>query len=228
MPPDTGSLRGTVDAADRLRQGAAALELELSDERLQQLLDYAALLVKWNAVYNLTAVRDPQEILIHHLLDALAVIPVLRRHAPLDRASVADVGSGAGIPGIPLAIVQPHARVLLVEPVGKKSAFQRQVCCELALTNVEVCHGRAESLRRPTDLVICRAFASLVDFVAASRGLMGPDTLLAAMKGRRAETERERTSLPDDCSVSIEPVRVPFLPAERHLVLIRRSRGTRG
>jgi 16S rRNA (guanine527-N7)-methyltransferase len=228
MRPESCALPAGAEPLDLLRLGATELGLELSGATLQRLIDYVALLVKWNAVYNLTAVRDPGDILVQHLLDVLAVIPSIRRHHSIDRASVADIGSGAGIPGIPLAIIHPGAQVLLVDPVGKKSAFQRQACAELALTNVEVCNGRAEALTRPTDLVICRAFASLADFVKATAGLVGPDTLLVAMKGQRAECERERAALPADYAVTIEPVQVPFLAAQRHLVLIRRSSGIRG
>jgi len=131
------------------------------------------------------------------------------------------VGSGAGLPGLPLAIVHPTSRVLSIEPVGKKIAFQRQACAELALTNVELHTGRAEDVRRPTDLVLCRAFASLAAFVRASAGLQGRGTLLAAMKGRRTEVEDEVAALPRSIAVEVVPVSVPFLDAHRHLVLMR-------
>lgn len=210
-----------ADLPGTLARGAEALGLVLSEAAARRLLAYVALLGKWGAVYNLTAIRDPARILVEHVLDALAIVPVLRRHVDLDAASVADVGSGAGLPGLPLAIVHPTSRVLSIEPVGKKIAFQRQVCAELALTNVELHAGRAEDVRRPTDLVLCRAFASLAAFVRASAGLQGRGTLLAAMKGRRTEVEDEVAALPRSIAVEVVPVSVPFLDAHRHLVLMR-------
>jgi 16S rRNA (guanine527-N7)-methyltransferase len=224
MPPERGPKAGApsgVELSRTLRQGVTELGLALDDTTLQRLLDYLALLAKWNAVYNLTAVRDPTQMLVQHLLDSLAVIPPLERRLDLAHASVADVGSGAGLPGIPLAIVHPGARVLSIDPVGKKTAFQRQVCSELALTNFNVYTGRAEALATPCDLVICRAFASLVDFVDAAAGLTGPSTLLAAMKGQREGIDAEIAALGGHFTVEVEPLRVPFLAAERHLVLLR-------
>ncbi|MEI7443931.1 MAG: 16S rRNA (guanine(527)-N(7))-methyltransferase RsmG [Burkholderiales bacterium] len=221
--PPTGAARTEVDLAGLLAEGAAELGLGLTEPTLRKLLDYLALLRKWNAVYNLTSVRDPAQMLVQHLLDALAVLPALRARLDLDRATVADVGSGAGLPGLPLAIVHPGARLVSIEPVGKKTAFQRQVCGELALTNVEVVTARAETLRRPMDLVTCRAFASLADFVDTAAGLTGPSTLLAAMKGTRREIDDELDALPPDCTAGVEAIHVPFLDAERHLVLIRRG-----
>ncbi len=212
---------GTIDLSKLLRQGVAELGLVLDDPTLRQLLDYLGLLRKWNGVYNLTAVRDPAQMLVQHLLDSLAIIPALRRHVDLARVTIADLGSGAGLPGIPLAIVQPTAKVLLIDPVGKKSAFQRQASAELALTNVDVYNGRAESLQRPCDVVICRAFASLNDFVAAGAGLIGPSTLFVAMKGQRSEIEAETAALPAGYVTETEALQVPFLSAERHLVVIR-------
>lgn len=229
MRPDPRRIAEPLDGVDLpqlLRQGVAELGLVLDEPTLRQLLDYLALLRKWNAVYNLTAIRDPAQMLVQHLLDALAVVPVLRRHLDLARATIADVGSGAGLPGLPMAIVQPTAHIVSIEPVGKKAAFQRQACSELALTNVEVYTGRAESMSRAFDLVTCRAFASLADFVDASAGLLGPTTLLAAMKGQRAGLEAEIAALPPDCTAEVEPVQVPFLSAERHLVLIRHAQAT--
>ena len=226
MPPEQrspGVPPAALDLPQMLRQGVAELGLTLDASTLQRLLDYLALLRKWNAVYNLTAVREPEQMLIQHLLDSLAIIPSLRRLVDLDQASIADVGSGAGLPGIPLAIVHPTARVLSIEPVGKKTAFQRQVCSELALTNINVYTGRAESLSTPGDIVVCRAFASLVDFVDAAAGLTGPSTLLVAMKGQRNGIDAEIAALGAGFTVEVEPLRVPFLPAERHLVLMRRT-----
>jgi 16S rRNA (guanine527-N7)-methyltransferase len=226
MPPESRATLARSVRADlphRLGQGVADLGLVLDDPTLRRLLAYLDLLVKWNGVYNLTAIRDPQQMLAHHLLDALSILTPLRQRIDLAHATLADVGSGAGLPGIPLAIVEPGATILSIEPVGKKTAFQRQVCAELALTNVDVYTGRAEALTRPVDLVLCRAFASLATFVDVAAGLVGPDTLLAAMKGQRAEIETEIAALPPGLVATVEPLRVPFLDADRHLVFIGRA-----
>jgi 16S rRNA (guanine527-N7)-methyltransferase len=223
MQPDRRLSGGEVDLPALLAQGSVELGLSLDEATLRRLLDYLVLLRKWNSVYNLTSVRDPAQMLVQHLLDSLAVVPALRKRLDLDRATLADIGSGAGLPGLVIAILHPATLVVSIEPVGKKTAFQRQVCAELALTNVEVVTARAETLGRTVDLVLCRAFASLVDFVDAAVGLTGPDTLLAAMKGQRREIAEELEALPADCTTGIEPIRVPFLDAERHLVLIRRG-----
>jgi 16S rRNA (guanine527-N7)-methyltransferase len=209
--------------ARRLQEGAAQVGLDLAPPEHEKLLALLSLMSKWNAVYNLTAVRDPEQMLIQHLLDSLAIITPLSRHLDLSGATIADVGSGAGLPGLPLAIVFPRAKVLSIEPVGKKVAFQRQSCAELALTNVEVFAGRAQALTRQVDLVICRAFASLPDFVDAAAGLIGPSTLVVAMKGQRAGLESECAELPTHCQVEIEALQVPFLDAQRHLVIVRHA-----
>ena len=210
---------------DLLHEGTVALGLELHQACRDKLLAYLNLMIKWNAVFNLTAIRDPRQMLIQHLLDSLSVIPVLRRHLDLDHAELADVGSGAGLPGLPIAMVCPSVRLVSVEPVGKKAAFQRQVAAELALTNVEVYAGRVESLDRPVDLVTCRAFASLADFLKGSFGLIRKGTVLAALKGQGIEVDAECAALPPACQIEIEPLDVPFLLAQRHLVLIRNAPG---
>ena len=211
-PPDLGA---------RLDAGLSQLGLSPDATTRQRLLDYLGLLAKWNAVYNLTALREPELMLVQHLLDALALVPVLRRHLDPDGTTVADVGSGAGVPGLVLAIVESGIHLLSIEPVGKKAAFQRQVCAELGLTRVEVIARRAESVSRPVDAVVCRAFTSLRDFVAVTAGLGGPETLRFAMKGRREEIDTELRALPAGCSASVEPITVPFLDAQRHVVILR-------
>lgn len=210
-----------MDLEAELRAGIQALDLVLSDRQVGQLLDFLALLRKWNAVYNLTAVRDPGAMLTQHVLDSLAVVQPLRRYLALDRALIADVGSGAGVPGLVLGIVLPQARILSIEPVGKKIAFQRQVSAELALTNVEIYAGRAEAVHRPVDLLISRAFASLADFRHACLGLIAPHTLLSALKGQRSSIEAETRTLPAGSIVELCPLAVPGLKAERHLVVVR-------
>jgi len=197
------------DAA--LDRGLGELGLELGPAARERLLGYLALLVKWNRTYNLTAIRDPLAMVTHHLLDSLSVLP----HLPLAalRPRVADAGSGAGLPGIPLAIARPQWRVALAESSQKKAAFLRQAAIELALGNVEVHEGRVEAWRpQPLfDLVISRAFSALGEFIAACRHLVVPGGTLAAMKGTRPRDLKAGCSL-----ISLH---VPLLDAQRHLVL---------
>jgi 16S rRNA (guanine527-N7)-methyltransferase len=212
------------DLEGDLRSGLNTLDLPLPDDTVERLLTYLQLLAKWNAVYNLTAVRDPHAMLIQNVLDSLAVVRPLRAALDLDHARIADVGSGAGLPGLLFAIVCPAAQVLSIEPVGKKTAFQKQVAAELALTNVEIFTGRAEAVSRPTDLVVSRAFAALAEFLSVCKGLIGPDTVVAALKGQRAGIDTECAALPAGWEVDITPVTVPGLAAQRHLVLMQPAR----
>lgn len=214
------SIPNPTELAGTLEEGLQALRLELAANTRQRLLDYLSLMVRWNAVYNLTAIRDPREMLTHHLLDSLAIVTPLRAILDLDHARIADIGSGAGLPGIPLAIVCPEAHVLSVEPVGKKAAFQRQVAAELSLTNLEVLNVRVETLARPVDLVTCRAFASLTDFLSLASGLIAPDTWVAAMKGQRAEIDAELKEIEPASPATVLTLQVPFIAAQRHLVLL--------
>ncbi|TMH29247.1 MAG: 16S rRNA (guanine(527)-N(7))-methyltransferase RsmG [Betaproteobacteria bacterium] len=200
-----------------LERGLEQFALDLPASAREQLLQYQALLVKWNRVYNLTAIRDPLGMVSHHLLDSLAVLPHLSLPAG---ARVADAGSGAGLPGIPLALARPQWRVALIEANQKKAAFLRQASIELELRNVEVHEGRAEAWR-PAEafaLVVSRAFTSLAEFVATCRHLVAPRGLLAAMKGKHPRAELG--DLPADvrCKAVIA-LNVPFVKAERHLVL---------
>jgi 16S rRNA (guanine527-N7)-methyltransferase len=194
-----------------LDRGLAEMALALPREGRELLLDYVALLGKWNRTYNLTAIRDPLAMVAHHLLDSLSVLP----HLPLqaDGARLADAGSGAGLPGIPLAIARPQWRVALAESSQKKAAFLRQAAIELALGNLEVHEGRVEAWRpQPLfDLVISRAFVALGEFLATCRHLVAPGGVLAAMKGAAPEDLR--------AGCSVIRLRVPLLDAQRHLVL---------
>lgn len=193
-----------------LDRGLGELALDLPRGAPERLLDYMALLVKWNRTYNLTAIRDPLAMVGQHLLDSLAVLP----HLPLAaNARLADAGSGAGLPGIPLAIARPDWRVTLAEASQKKAAFLRQAAIELHLSNVEVHEGRVEAWRpQPLfEVVISRAFAALADFIAACRHLLAPAGALAAMTGAAPAT------LANQCRLI--PLRVPLLEAQRHLVL---------
>jgi 16S rRNA (guanine527-N7)-methyltransferase len=206
--------------AQMLKEGAQALGVELSERQHAQLLDYVALLAKWNAVYNLTAIRDPRQMMVQHILDSLSILP----HLPVrDGAAVLDVGSGGGLPGIVIAIARPDWSVTLNDIVHKKTAFQSQAKAELGLTNLSVVTGRVESLRpgvevpKKFDLIVSRAFAELADFVTLARHLVAEGGAIWAMKGVRPEGEIER--LPAGAEVrQIVRLDVPMLEAERHLV----------
>jgi 16S rRNA (guanine527-N7)-methyltransferase len=179
---------------------------------------YLGLLAKWNKTYNLTAIRDPLRAVSHHLLDSLAVLPDLSGRA----GTLADVGSGGGLPGIPIAIADPARRVTLNDASEKKGAFLRQAVIELGLSNATVHVGRAEDWR-PAEgfaVVISRGFASLVDFLGSCRHLAAPSGVLAAMKGTYPRDEL--AAVPADCDCrEVRHLKVPLLDAERHLVLCR-------
>ena len=208
------------DALTTLKSGAAELGLSLSDSQFEQLLGYLALIQKWNKVYNLTAVRDPQEMLTHHLLDSLTAIAPLVRHTRGQPAKVLDVGSGGGLPGIVLAICRPELDVSCVDTVGKKAAFIQQVAASLKLPNLRGVHARVESLSGPFDVICCRAFASLPDFVNWSRGALAEQGVWMAMKGKHPQAEID--ALPADVQVfHVEPLTVPGLDVERCMVWMR-------
>ena len=206
-----------------LQSGAQALGLELTDAQIDQLLEFLALLQKWNKVYNLTAVRDPQEMLTHHLLDSLAAVAPLRRQvATLGQGvRLLDVGSGGGLPGVVFAICCPDVDVSCVDTVGKKAAFIQQAAVALQLRSLHGLHGRVETLTTPFDIISCRAFASLPDFVVWSRAaLAAPHGVWLAMKGKRPDDEV--AALPPDVQVfHVEPLTVPGLDAERCIVWMR-------
>jgi 16S rRNA (guanine527-N7)-methyltransferase len=201
---------------EALAEGLDALELDLSDPAQQKLLDYLALIEKWNRVYNLTAVREPQKMLAQHLFDSLAVVPHMQGE------TIADVGSGAGLPGIPLALALPLSHVTLVESSQKKSTFLSQAVIELALTNVDVAATRVEAHDGGVfDCVISRAFSDLAEFVALAGHLCKPDGVLMAMKG--VHPYDELAQLPEGFRTrEVRPLTVPGLDAKRHLVLIDR------
>jgi 16S rRNA (guanine527-N7)-methyltransferase len=202
--------------------GVRELGLDLSDTQLGKLLDYVALLSKWNAVYNLTAIRDPRQMLIQHILDSLSIVPHL---APLGPSSVLDVGSGGGLPGIVLAIVLPDWTVTVNDIVHKKTAFQAQAKAELGLANLSVVTGRVETLQPGAevpakfDVIVSRAFAELADFVTLARHLVAEQGAIWAMKGVRPDGEIER--LPAGAHVEqVIRLNVPSLDAERHLIKV--------
>lgn len=199
-----------------LQRGLDDLALALPEGAQEKLLAYLELLAKWNKTYNLTAIRDPQKMISHHLLDSLAVLP----HLPA--GPLADVGSGGGLPGIPLAIAEPARRVTLNDANHKKAAFLQQAVIELKLTNADVHVGRVQAWRPAQRFacVITRGFAELADFISACRHLLAPGGVLAAMKGVFPQAELERVPAGAECR-DVRRLQVPLLEAERHLVLCR-------
>ena len=203
-----------------LRSGLAALELQPTDGQVDQLLDYLALLQKWNKVYNLTAVREPAEMLTHHLLDSLAVIRPLVDQVRGRPIRLLDVGSGGGLPGVVIAICCPDIEVDCVDTVAKKAAFIRQVAAGLGLANLHGLHDRVEQLAGPYDVIASRAFASLPDFVSWSAGALAADGFWMAMKGKLPDDEI--AGLPATAVVfHVEQLTVPGLAADRCLIWLR-------
>ena len=210
-----------------LREGVQALGLSLSDEQIQRLLDYVALIQKWNKVYNLTALRDPSDMLTHHLLDSLTAVAPLRRHTQGQPIQVLDVGSGGGLPGVVLAICMPELNVSCVDTVAKKAAFVQQVAVSLKLPNLRGIHARVESLTDPYQVICSRAFASLPDFVTWSRSALAEGGVWMAMKGKRPQDEI--TALPSDVKVfHVEPLNVPGLDVDRCMVWMKPEAVTQG
>lgn len=210
----------SVNLEAGLRSGAQALGLALTDAQIQHLLDYAALIQKWNKVYNLTALRDPADMLTHHLLDSLTAIAPLRRHTQSQPVRVLDVGSGGGLPGVVLAICMPELNVSCVDTVAKKAAFVQQVAVSLKLPNLRGVHARVESLTDPYQIICSRAFASLPDFVTWSRSALADGGVWMAMKGKHPQGEID--ALPTDVQVfHVEPLKVPGLDVERCMVWIK-------
>ncbi|MFL6709771.1 MAG: 16S rRNA (guanine(527)-N(7))-methyltransferase RsmG [Massilia sp.] len=205
--------------AAELVAGIKALSLDLNEKQTEQLLDYLALLSKWNSVYNLTSVRDPRQMVTHHLLDSLAAVPAF-----VGARNVLDVGAGGGLPGIVLAIARPDMSVSLIDTVHKKTAFLKQVKAELGLANVTVYTAKVQEVSVPAlfDVITSRAFADLSDFVNWSGHLLEPAGHFIALKGVAPPEEQER--LPAAWKVTaLQALSVPGLNAERHLVLITRS-----
>ena len=214
-------------ALPALQQGLGALGLDLSEGQQSQLLAYMDLIAKWTRVYNLTAVRDADDMLTHHLLDSLAVIGPLRRElASLASADATgprrllDVGAGAGLPGVVIAIACPDVMVTCVDTVAKKAAFIQQVAATLKLPNLRGVHARVEKLTETYDVVCSRAFASLVDFTTWSKQALAPQGIWMAMKGK--SPDQEQAALPPSVRVfHVEPLQVPGLDAERCIVWMR-------
>jgi 16S rRNA (guanine527-N7)-methyltransferase len=206
--------------APLLTNGINELDLDLNPVQIEQLLDYLALLAKWNAVYNLTSVRDPAQMVTLHLLDSLAAVPAF-----VGAARVLDVGAGGGLPGIVLAIALPAMKVALIDTVHKKTAFLTQVKAELGLANVTVHTARVEQLQVPHkfDVITSRAFADLSDFVNWSGHLLAEDGQFIALKGVAPQDEQQR--LPTPWTVrELRPLKVPGMDAERHLIFIEKKK----
>ncbi len=222
-----------ADLAVAILRGAAQLDVALSDAQAELLARYLGMVRKWNKVYNLTAVREPGEMLTHHLLDSLAVVaPLLRQRAAAGEGDAGapfrllDVGAGAGLPGVVVAICLPQARVTCVDTVAKKAAFQQQVAAELRLPNLRGLHARVESIADGHEVVASRAFASLADFTRWSAGALAPGGVWMAMKGRHPADEI--AALPPEVRVfHVEPLAVPGLDAERCIVWLRKPDGLR-
>ena len=217
---------------ENLRAGLRALALDLNDTQIHQLLDYQDLIGKWTRVYNLTAVRDPAEMMTHHLLDSLAAIAPLGRHlaetAEADPAALGqgsrllDVGSGAGLPGVVIAICCPTVAVTCVDTVAKKAAFIKQAALALKLANLTGLHARVESIEKPFDVICSRAFASLPDFTQWSTGALAPGGVWMAMKGKQPVDEL--AALQRSIEVfHVEQLKVPGLDAERCVVWMRKA-----
>ncbi|WP_282365507.1 16S rRNA (guanine(527)-N(7))-methyltransferase RsmG [Pseudomonas sp. PS02290] len=208
----------TPQHAEELTLGARELGVELSESQHRQLLAYLALLIKWNKAYNLTAVRDPDEMVSRHLLDSLSVVRFIEGERQL------DVGSGGGMPGIPLAILFPEMKVTVLDSNGKKTRFLTQVKLELALTNLQVIHSRAEAFQPalPFNGIISRAFSSLEDFTQWTRHMGDGETRWLAMKGLHPVDEL--VALPADFHLeSAQALAVPGCQGQRHLLILRRT-----
>lgn len=206
--------------ADELAQGAQALGVALTAQQHEQLLAYLALLIKWNKAYNLTAVRNPDEMVSRHLLDSLSVVPFVAQYGD----NWLDVGSGGGMPGIPLAILFPERRFTLLDSNGKKTRFLTQVKLELKLANLDVIHSRVEEFRpaQPFTGICSRAFSSLEDFTNWTRHLGDEATHWLAMKGVQPDDELQ--ALPTDFRLqSCDVLKVPGCQGQRHLLILRRS-----
>ncbi len=209
--------------AEGLRDGVRALALDLPEETQRQLLAYMALIQKWTRVYNLTAVRDPQEMLTHHLLDSLSALPPLLRHTAGQPVRLLDVGSGGGLPGVVLAICRPEIQVTCVDTVGKKAAFIQQVAATLRLPNLRGLHARVETVQTQFDVVCSRAFASLTDFTSWSFSALAEGGVWMSMKGKMPTDEIAQ--LPPETELfHVEPLAVPGLDAERCMLWLRPRR----
>ncbi|MCC2972945.1 16S rRNA (guanine(527)-N(7))-methyltransferase RsmG [Massilia sp. IC2-476] len=205
--------------AQVLGEGIKEMQLDVSAQQQEQLLDYLALMNKWNSVYNLTSLRDPMQMVTHHLLDSLTAVPAFT-----GARNVLDVGAGGGLPGVVLAICRPDMNVSMIDTVHKKTAFLKQVKAELELTNVTVHTMKVQELEVSDkfDVITSRAFADLSDFLNWSGHLLAEGGKFIALKGTAPAEEQER--IPAEWKISgLQPLQVPRLGAERHLIFVERS-----
>lgn len=237
--------------AQALQRDLQAFGLSSDEATVDRLSTYLGLLARWNSAYNLTAIRDPEAMRVQHVVDCLAVMPALRRRLaqhrmklvasqtsgpaaavkdgaaadPLAGLRVLDVGSGGGLPGVVLAIVEPGWTVRCIDAVAKKAAFLRQVAGELSLPNLEAIHGRVQTLKGPPghDLIVSRAFASLSNFTSWSRDALAPDGLWAAMKGKPPTDEERALPTQQVRVLDVESIKVPGLDADRCIVWMEPS-----
>ncbi len=208
------------DLVKTLAAGLNDLSLLQSPAQQQALLDYIRLLGKWNRVYNLTAVREPEQMLTQHVLDCLAALPFVKKHCPQQELVLLDVGAGGGLPSVVFAIACPDWKVTAVDTVAKKAAFIRTTAHALSLANLQAVHSRVESMSGEFDLVTCRAYASLRDFCESSHHLLKPGGMWMAMKAKL--TNEEAADLPPGVLIEkIHPLQVPGLQADRCLVWMR-------
>ena len=213
------SINDTNGLRKMLADGVQELGLNLTDAQIDKMIAYLLLLSKWNSVYNLTAIRDPKEMVKQHLLDSLSAAPVFA-----DAKNVLDVGAGGGLPGMMLAIAYPETKVSMIDTVSKKTAFLSQAKTELGLSNVTVHTGRVEALQviEKFDVITSRAFSELCNFINWSGHLLANGGQFIAMKGVAPTQEIER--LPDGWHVTgVQALSVPGLQAERHLVFVKKS-----
>ena len=214
----------TLGVSDQaiLEEGIAQLRLGLNADQNSKLFKYGQLIQKWNRVYNLTAIRNNRELITHHLLDSLAVLPELSFALQASQApKILDVGAGAGLPGLVLAIAQPNWQITLIDTVQKKAAFMQQAIASLGLKNARAVHGRVEEYQVDVlfDLICSRAFSSIDNFIALSQHLLAPDGQFAALKGK-VEVDSE---VPAGWRIdALHPIQVPFLDESRHMFMIRR------
>lgn len=213
--PDPQTLRWQSELSDGLQQ----MQLDLSAHQQHQLLEYLQLLVKWNSVFNLTAIRDPDEMVSRQLLDSLSILPWVRG------TNVLDVGTGAGLPGIPLAIALPEIDFTLLDSNGKKTRFLQQVAAQLGLNNVRVVNQRVESFSdaKGFDIITSRAFSALVDFITGTRHLLAAGGAWLAMKGL---ADKETLELPEDIESRVHALFVPGCEGQRHLLEVELSAQT--
>ncbi|HSC65516.1 MAG TPA: 16S rRNA (guanine(527)-N(7))-methyltransferase RsmG [Caldimonas sp.] len=208
--------------ADLVVAGASQLEVPLGGSQVERLVAYVRLMERWNTTYNLTAIRDPRAMVVQHVLDCVAAVAALDRKRGTGRGErVVDVGSGAGLPGLVIAMTSPNRLVTCVDSVGKKAAFMRQASATLGLKNVTVLHARVEDVSGQFDVVASRAFSSLSTLVATTRHLLGDCGIWMAMKGKAPEPEF--AELERDVSFHVEPLVVPQLNAERCIVWLERA-----